>query len=176
MQFWESVLSEDFMHRAAVNEPDEYILNQVLLDLKDQVDRHGFTLNEHFGLPEPDPLHDHNHTARIIQHEIDHSMEELQANITYTENRLNNEQQTAIKKVMESVEKGLGKMTDALVQVVGQEKRSYYDTSSKKSVQKAKWLLQQLQVASQLHYCQKAPPFTAVQNVLSFSLMNPLAV
>ena len=97
LQFWERhkrVLGEDFMHRAAVNEPDEYILNQVLLDLK----------------------------------------------------------------------------------VVGQEKLSYYATSSTKSVQKAKWLLQQLRVALQLLYCQKAPPFTAEKNVLSFSLMNPPAV
>ena len=37
-------------------------------------------------------------------------MEELQANITHTENRVNHEQQTVIKTVMESVEKGLGKM------------------------------------------------------------------
>ena len=46
LQLWERhkrVVGEDFMHRAAVNEPDEYILNQVLLDLKDQVERHGFT-------------------------------------------------------------------------------------------------------------------------------------
>ena len=54
LQFWERhkhVLGEDFMHRAAVNEPDEYILKQVLLDLKDQVERHGFTLSGHFSLP-----------------------------------------------------------------------------------------------------------------------------
>ena len=76
---------------------------------------------------------------------------------------------------MESVEKGLGKMI-ALDVSGGTEKRSYYATSSTKSVQKAKWLLQQLRVASQLLYCQKAPPFTAEQNVLSFSLMNPPAV
>uniref|UniRef100_A0A671V0R7 ATP-dependent DNA helicase n=1 Tax=Sparus aurata TaxID=8175 RepID=A0A671V0R7_SPAAU len=113
LQFWERhkcVHGEDFMHRAAVNEPDENILNQVLLDLKDQVERHGFTLSGHFGLPKPNPLHDHNQTPRIIQHEIEHNMEELKANSTHTENRLNHEQQTVIKTVMESVEKGLGKM------------------------------------------------------------------
>ena len=107
LQFWERhkcVLGEDFMHRAAVNEPDEYILNQVLFDLKDQVERHGFTLSRHFGLPEPNSLHDHNQTPHIIQHEIEHNMEELQANITHTETRLNHKQLT----VMESVEKGLG--------------------------------------------------------------------
>ena len=113
LQFWERhkrVLGEDFMHRKAVNEPDEHILNQVMLNLKEQVERHGFTLSGHFGLPEPNPLHDHNQTPRIIQHEIKHNMEELQANIAHTENRLNHKQQTVIKTVMESMEKGLGTM------------------------------------------------------------------
>uniref|UniRef100_A0A671VV85 ATP-dependent DNA helicase n=1 Tax=Sparus aurata TaxID=8175 RepID=A0A671VV85_SPAAU len=82
----------------------------LLLDLKDQVERHGFTLNGHFGLNEPNPLHDHNQTPRIIQLEIEHNMEEVLANITRTENRLNHKQQTVIKTVMESVVKGLGKM------------------------------------------------------------------
>ena len=80
LQFWERhrcVLGEDLMDRAAVNEPHEYNLNQVLLKLKDQAERHGFTLSEHFGLPEPNPLHDHNQTPRIIQHEIEHNMEEV---------------------------------------------------------------------------------------------------
>ena len=51
LQFWERhkrVLGEDFMHRAAANEPDVYILNQVLLELKDRVERHGFMLSGHF--------------------------------------------------------------------------------------------------------------------------------
>ncbi|XP_028301369.1 uncharacterized protein LOC114462606 [Gouania willdenowi] len=112
LQFWERhkrVLSEDFMHRAAMNEPNEYILNQVLLDLKDCIERHGFTLSGNFGLPEP-ILHDHNQTPRIIQHETEHNMEELQAQITQTENTLNHEQKTVVKTVMESVEHGLGKM------------------------------------------------------------------
>ena len=37
-------------------------------------------------------------------------MEELQVSITHIENRLNHKQQTVIKTVVESVEKGLGKM------------------------------------------------------------------
>ena len=98
MQFrerYKCVLGEDFMHRAVVNELDEYILNQVLLDLKDQVERHGFTLSGHFSLPEPNPLHDHNQTPRIIQREIEHNMEELQPNITHTVNEWHRSYSTA---------------------------------------------------------------------------------
>ena len=113
LQFWERhkhVLCEDFMHRANVNEPDEFIVTQVLLDLKDHVERHGFTLNGNFGLPEPDPLHVRSQIPRIIQHETEHNIEELQTIITDTENSLNDEQQKVVETVMESVEQGLGKM------------------------------------------------------------------
>uniref|UniRef100_A0A8C5E9X1 ATP-dependent DNA helicase n=1 Tax=Gouania willdenowi TaxID=441366 RepID=A0A8C5E9X1_GOUWI len=82
----------------------------VLLDLKDHIERHGFTLSGNFGLPEPNPLHDQNQTPHIIQHETEHNMEELHAQITQTENTLNLEQQSVVKTVIESVEQGLGKM------------------------------------------------------------------
>ena len=55
------------------------------------------------------------------------------------------------------------------MQVAGQEKLSNYATSSTKSGQKAKWLLQQLRVASQLLYCQKAPPFSKTKCPLSLT-------
>ena len=41
LQFWERhkrVLCEDFMHTAGVTEPDERIVNHVLLELKDHVE------------------------------------------------------------------------------------------------------------------------------------------
>uniref|UniRef100_A0A8C5G907 ATP-dependent DNA helicase n=1 Tax=Gouania willdenowi TaxID=441366 RepID=A0A8C5G907_GOUWI len=112
LQFWERhkrVLCDD-LHRTAMNEPNENILNEVLLDLKDHIERHGFTLSGNFGLPEPNPLHDQNQTPHIIQHETEHNMEELHAQIIQTENTLNPEQQSVVKTVIESVEQGLGKM------------------------------------------------------------------
>ncbi|KAJ8364946.1 hypothetical protein SKAU_G00137770 [Synaphobranchus kaupii] len=84
LEFWERhkrVLCEDLMHAAGVNEPDEGVVSQVLLELKDHVERHGFTLSENFGLPEPDPVHVQPCIPRVIQHETEHNIPELEAHI-----------------------------------------------------------------------------------------------
>lgn len=90
-----------------MNEPDEVIMSQVLLELKDHVERHGFS--ENFGLPEPDPVHVQLHIPRIIRHETEH-IPELEAHIAETENLLNDEQRVVVKTVMQTVEQGLGKI------------------------------------------------------------------
>ncbi|KAF7648788.1 hypothetical protein LDENG_00151820 [Lucifuga dentata] len=140
LQFWERhkrVLCEDLMHAAGVNEPDEGIVSQVLLELKDYVERHGFTLNENFGLPEPDPIHVQPRIPHIIQHGTDHNIPELEAHITETEHLLNDEHRVVVKTVMESVDQGLGKMI-AVDASGGTGKHSHCPTSSTKSKHRAR--------------------------------------
>ena len=88
LQFWvrhKRVLCEDLMRKAGVNEPDERIVNQVLLELKDHVKRHGFTLSENFGVPEPDAVHVQPRMPRAIQHETEHNIPQLEADIAERE-------------------------------------------------------------------------------------------
>ncbi|KAJ8348928.1 hypothetical protein SKAU_G00275170 [Synaphobranchus kaupii] len=48
--------------------------------------------------------------TRVIQHETEHNIPELEAHIAETGDLLNDEQRVVVKTVMESVEQGLGKM------------------------------------------------------------------
>ena len=74
------------------------------------MERHGFTLSENCGLPEPDAVHVQPRMPRVIQHETEHNIPQLQADIAETEYRLNDEQHVVVDTVMESVEQALGKM------------------------------------------------------------------
>lgn len=98
------------MHVAGVTEPDDIIVTQVLLELKDHVERHGFMLSENSGLPGPDPVHIKPCIPCVIQHETEHNIPELEAHVAETEDLLNDEQHVVVKIVMESVEQGPGKM------------------------------------------------------------------
>ncbi len=113
LQFWERhkyVLCEDFMRAAGVNEPNGRVVSEVLLELRDQIERHGFSLSKTFGLPEPEPVHIQSRIPRIIEHETGHNIGELEAHIAQTECLLNDEQRVVVNTVMRSVEHGHGWM------------------------------------------------------------------
>ena len=112
LQFWERhkrLLCENFMPKARVNAPDESIVAEVLMDLKNRLERHGFTLTQ-FGIPEPDPHNIRPRIPLIIQHETQHNLADLEGQISDTEDLLNEDQRLVVTTVMESVEKGLGRM------------------------------------------------------------------
>ena len=157
LQFWERhkrVLCEDLMHKAGVNEPGERIVNQVLLELKDHVKRHGFTLSEKFVLPEYDAVHVQPRMPRAIQHETEHNIPQLQADIAEIEYRLNDEQRVVVNTVMDNVEQALGKMI-AVDASGGTGKTSTLSHILRKVRAQGKVALQQLQVALRLPFCLK---------------------
>eukprot|EP00064_Thunnus_orientalis_P015730 superscaffoldBa00002973_g15787 len=86
-----------FMHVAGVTEPDDIIVTQVLLELKDHVERHGFMLSENSGLPGPDPVHIEPCIPCVIQHKTEHNIPELEAHVAETEDLLNDEQHVVVK-------------------------------------------------------------------------------
>ena len=112
LQFWERhkhLLCEDLTHKAGLQAPDGSILAEVLMDLKDRLERHGFTLTQ-FNIPEPDPRDIQPRMPLIIQDEIQHNLPDLEAQISVTEDLLNDNQRLVVKTVMDSVEQGLGMM------------------------------------------------------------------
>ena len=57
LSFWHrhiNLLCEDLMHKENVLQPTDAIVNQVLFDLQTIVERNGYNLSDHYGLPQPD--------------------------------------------------------------------------------------------------------------------------
>ena len=113
IQFWERhmrTISEDLTHAAGLSEPDDNIINQVLLELQDHLERHGYNLTVNFGLPMPDPALIQPRIPQAIRHETQHDVPELQRYIQDTEHLLNDEQRAVANRVLESVRLNLGRI------------------------------------------------------------------
>ena len=97
-----------FFHSSDISQ--EIKDNKVLLELKEYIERHGFSLNANFGLPEPQTIDIPDSICRMIKQETEHNFEFLESEIKETEILLNEEQQIIVNSVMESIDRKLGKM------------------------------------------------------------------
>ena len=68
-------LAEDFLQRAKVSvsdvQLDEHILNSVLLDIKQRLEKHGKSLSDYPGMPMPRNIRNRYEEPRVIQDELD---------------------------------------------------------------------------------------------------------
>ena len=112
-QFWQRhmhTISEDLTHAAGLSEPDDTVINQVLLELQDYVERHGYHLTNNFQLPQPNLALIQPRIPQDIRHETEHNMTELQNVIQETQHLLNDEQRAVADCVLESVRLNLGQL------------------------------------------------------------------
>ena len=102
-----SLLAEDLVNAAGLEEANHEIINDVLISLSDHVSRHGFELNKNFGLPEPNRRPQ---MPRIIQHEVNNDMETLQADVLQNRSLLTEEQSSVVVAILNSVSNSEGKI------------------------------------------------------------------
>ncbi len=110
--FWEKhqkLLSEDILHRDSVLEPNESILNEVLLDLQEHIERNGSTL-EAFNLPVPDKTLISERIPREVREETNYDTESLEEVVKVNVPKLNSEQSAVYRRVMNSVHMNLGEI------------------------------------------------------------------
>jgi hypothetical protein len=106
--FWErhkSKLCEDLMHQNRVQEPNELIVNEVLLYLQDRLQQEGLDINCDFGLPQPNPeLQPMAAIPRDIREETMHDFQQLEERVNRDKQHLTDEQRLVYEAVMDSVE------------------------------------------------------------------------
>ena len=100
------LLCQDLMSQHNVNEPNEEMLNIVLLDIQKHIVHHGYTMIT-FGLPEPEAS-----TPRrtIIEEESSYDTSALDIEANRSEALLTNEQQHIIDAIFNSVLNSKGKL------------------------------------------------------------------
>eukprot|EP00095_Tigriopus_kingsejongensis_P008014 maker-scaffold1844_size26589-snap-gene-0.4 protein:Tk08014 transcript:maker-scaffold1844_size26589-snap-gene-0.4-mRNA-1 annotation:"hypothetical protein Y032_1114g3627" len=106
-QFWEKwrlELCRDFMKRDRLSAPSEMIVNQVLFDLQDRVERDGLHLANDFQMPMPNPdIIAQLQTPRIIREEIEFDVVELQIRAEQGYATLNMEQKNVFDRIYNAV-------------------------------------------------------------------------
>ncbi len=111
-EFWErhrNILSEDFLRRDRVDEPNEEILNEVLLEIEEHVQRNGFEM-ETFQLPKPDPRLMKKRVPRELREETEYDLDRLKEIVRENVPLLNKEQLDVYNAILDSVKKGNGGM------------------------------------------------------------------
>ena len=100
------LLCQDLMKQQKVSEPDDEMINIVLLDIQKHVEQHGFTMAT-FGLPEPEAS-----TPRrsIIEDEVSYDKESLYIEAQRYEALLTDEQQDIVDTIFHSVHSSTGKL------------------------------------------------------------------
>ena len=102
------VLAEDLLHRDGLLELNDQIINEVLCDVEDHLQRQGKSV-EDFGLPMPDTTVT-DQDCRILREETVFDMNLLQSIVDTNLPNLNDEQSAAFHEVVNSVENDLGLM------------------------------------------------------------------
>ena len=113
IQFWQRhnhSISQDLTHAAGLTEPDDNILNQVLLEIQEHLERYGYDLTVNFKLPQPNRDLIRQTDPHDIRHETQHDVPELQRYIDATQHLLNDEQRAVAHCVLESVQNNHGKL------------------------------------------------------------------
>ncbi len=110
--FWQkhqALLCEDLLHRDGLHEPNESILNEVLLELEEHVQRNGLDL-ENFNLPKPNKSLIKERIPREIREETNYDTSALTAIVQENVPKFNSEQRDVYQRVMKSIEEDLGEM------------------------------------------------------------------
>lgn len=90
------------MHRAGATEPTAEVINEVLLDIQQYLERCGFALSD-FHLPAPDPALIQKRGLREIREKTDYDIGALQEVLRDNLEKLNEDQQMVFQAVMASV-------------------------------------------------------------------------
>ncbi len=110
--FWEkhkNILSEDLLRRDGLTEPNDQILNEVLLNIEEYVQRNGFEI-EKFQLPKPDHNLMSNSIPREIREESEYDIEMMTEIVQQNVPLLNEDQQKVYDTIIESVNTGKGEI------------------------------------------------------------------
>ncbi len=110
--FWEKhqmLLCEDLLHRDGLTEPTESVLNEVLLEIQEHIERNGLDL-ETFRLPKPDRSLVKGKVPKEILEETSYDTDALKEIVEANVPRLNKEQAAVYKRVMNSIDNNLGEI------------------------------------------------------------------
>lgn len=113
LKFWKThltLLCEDLMHRDGVNEPNEQIINEVLLELQDHFGRNGYDITTHFQLPKPDANFVTHLPSRELREETEYNTEALTDIVSRNVPLMNGEQLHVYNTVLSSVNDGKGQL------------------------------------------------------------------
>ena len=108
LTFWQRhtvSFCQDLMHRAGATEPTAEVVNEVLLDIQEFLERSGFALSD-FQLPAPDPALIQQCRPREIREETDYDIGALKQALSDNLEKLNEDQQMVFQAVMTSVQHG----------------------------------------------------------------------
>ena len=108
LTFWQHhtvSLCQDLMHHAGATEPTAEVVNEVLLDIQEFLERSGFALSD-FQLPAPDPALIQQCRPREIREETDYDIGALKQALSDNLEKLNEDQQMVFQAVMTSVQHG----------------------------------------------------------------------
>ncbi len=110
--FWEkhkAVLSEDLLHRDGVHELSENVLNEVLLEIEEHLQRNGCEL-ENFNLPKPDQSLMKGRLPKEIEEETNYDVNTLKQIVHENVPKFNEEQRQVYQRVMSSIEQDKGEI------------------------------------------------------------------
>jgi len=114
-EFWErhkDTLAQDIMHRDQVQETNENILNEVLIEIQEHLQRNGYDLTD-FQIPKPSPdlLHpESNRVPHEIRDETNFDAGKLAEVVHQNEPLLNEEQRPIYSAILHSVETDAGEL------------------------------------------------------------------
>ncbi len=110
--FWEkhkAVLCEDLLHGDGAQEPIENVLNAVLLEVEEHLQRNGCEL-ENFNLPKPNPCLMIDKPPRDIIEETNYDINTLKEIVSQNVPKFNEEQSQVYQRVMSSIEHDKGEI------------------------------------------------------------------
>ena len=97
-------LAEEFLHRAKLSVPDvqldEHILNSVLLDIEQRLEKHGKSLSDYPGMPLPRNIRNRYEEPRVIQDELDLCVSDQLERFQTNANLLNADQLIIFNTIM----------------------------------------------------------------------------
>ncbi len=110
--FWErhkEILCEDLLRRDGVSQPSAEILNEVLLDIEEHMNRNGYEI-ESFQIPKPDHNLMPNRIPRELREEMEYDVDALKDIVERNVPLLNQEQREVYDTIINSVNNRTGEI------------------------------------------------------------------